>query len=405
MKSSNPLVIVLSRNYSTGLGVVRSLGVAGYTVDLIASVKKRGSSVIISSSKYIRNSVEVLDTKIQGSNGQGVVDEIMKYANAEYENKPILFPADDFTASIVSNNYDLFDDYFLMPRIENGDYSLNDTMDKVYQSSLAKQFGIPVAREWVIDLNGEIVVPSDVVYPCYVKPCKSVDGSKAEMTSCNSADELLLHLKSMKTFYSSRTVVVQEYLKIDKEYDLSGVCLNRQIIIPAVIEKTRIAKFEPGVTMSGKMLEIDELGEAKEKIIAMLTALGYFGMFDMELFKCGDKIYFNEINLRSGGPNYAYYLNGVNLPDIFVKALLGKGHNAQEEVLKSYGKTFVYEKVAWEDYIHSFITKKELKKCIDDADYTLLADENDSAPGDCFFRRIRLSAIKHKVMIALGKEK
>lgn len=405
MKNSNPLVIVLSRNYSTGLGVVRSLGVAGYTVDLIASVKKRGSSVIISSSKYIRNSVEVLDAKIQGSVGQGVVDEIMKYADAEYEKKPVLFPADDFTATIVSNNHELFDNYFLIPHIANGQYSLNDAMDKAFQSSLAKQVGISVAREWVVDLNGNISLPSDVTYPCYVKPCKSVDGSKAEMACCNSNDELLLHLKSMKEFYSNRTVVIQEYLKIDKEYDLSGVCLNQQIIIPAVIEKTRIAKFEPGVTMSGKMLEFDELGEAKDKIMAMLKALGYFGMFDMELFKCGDKIYFNEINLRSGGPNYAYYLNGVNLPDIFVKELLGKSHNAEEEVLKSYGKTFVYEKVAWEDYIHSFITKKELKQCIDNSDYTLLADENDSAPGDCFFKRIRLSAIKHKVMIALGKEK
>ena len=45
-----PLVIVLSRNYSTGLGIIRSLGAAGYTVDMVASTKKKGSSIIASCS-------------------------------------------------------------------------------------------------------------------------------------------------------------------------------------------------------------------------------------------------------------------------------------------------------------------------------------------------------------------
>ena len=43
MKEKNaPLVLVLARNYSTGLSVIRSLGAAGYTVDLIASAYKKG---------------------------------------------------------------------------------------------------------------------------------------------------------------------------------------------------------------------------------------------------------------------------------------------------------------------------------------------------------------------------
>ena len=45
------LVVVLSRNYSTGLSVIRSLGEAGYTVDLIASALKEGRSLAISKSK------------------------------------------------------------------------------------------------------------------------------------------------------------------------------------------------------------------------------------------------------------------------------------------------------------------------------------------------------------------
>ena len=37
-------VVVLSRDLATGLSVVRSLGAAGHTVDLIASVGKSGKS-------------------------------------------------------------------------------------------------------------------------------------------------------------------------------------------------------------------------------------------------------------------------------------------------------------------------------------------------------------------------
>ena len=74
MSNLKPLIIVLSRNYSTGLGVIRSLGAAGYDVDLIASVKKKGSSVIASSSKYVRNSKEVLTRNIQGDAGNELIE-------------------------------------------------------------------------------------------------------------------------------------------------------------------------------------------------------------------------------------------------------------------------------------------------------------------------------------------
>lgn len=400
MSSSKPLVIVLSRNYSTGLGVIRSLGYAGYTVDLIASVKKSGSSVIASRSRFVRNCVEVLSKKIQGDDGRGILDEIMKYASTDEQK--VLFPADDFTASIVAQNYDLLKPHFLMPKLI-GDKSMLEAMNKKYQTELAKSVGLDTLDEWIIDLRGDIDIPNDIKYPCFVKPAESVNGAKSEMVVCDSRDGLASHLSKMKSFYADREVVVQEFLEIEKEYDLSGVCLDDEIIIPAVIEKTRISKHERGVTVSGIMLRRDVLGDSMEKILAMLKALRYFGMFDMELFEANGKIYFNEINLRSGGPNYSYYLNGVNLPDIFVKELIGVGHSKSEENIKEYGKSFVYEKVAWEDYIHSHMTRQELRECISGADYTLLADKNDSAPGNCFMKRIRLSALKNKVLNALGK--
>ena len=47
---------------------------------------------------------------------------------------------------------------------------------------------------------------------------------------------------------------------------------------------------------------------------------------------------------------------------------------------------------------------KELRQCINNADYTLLADKNDPIPGKIFYRRIRLSALKHKIKNCLRRK-
>lgn len=402
--NSKPPVIVLSRNYSTGLGIIRSLGAAGYPVDLVASTKKKGSSIIASCSKYVRSSVEVVTRNIQGDTGSELIEALKGYAG-KYEEKAVLFPTDDFTAAVVASNHTALKEKFLLPGITDvSQASLVDMMDKTFQGKVARESGLLTPIERTVSLREEITIPEQTVYPCFVKPLQSISGHKTEMAICDNEEELKRHLLGMKAFYDDREVLVQEYLNIDKEYDLSGVCLDQEIIIPAVIEKTRIAQHEPGVTMSGRMLSLDILGDIKYKLEDFLRRFHYVGMFDMELNLCGDKIYFNEVNLRSGGPNFSYYLSGVNLPDIFVMEITGQGHRPEEEKIKSFGRTFIYEKVAWEDYIYSYITKQELKQCIENSDFTLLANDEDPEPGKVFYKRIRLSALKHRIKIALGRE-
>ena len=118
-------------------------------------------------------------------------------------------------------------------------------------------------------------------------------------------------------------------------------------------------------------------------------------MFDLEVFDVGGKLYFNEINFRSGGPNFVYYRCGVNLPAAAVEALLGQRTCSGPKEVSAVGKTFVYEKVAWEDQIYGYMSRQEREALIREADITLLHDANDPAPGKHFDRRIKLSAVKH----------
>lgn len=404
MNKEKPLIIVLSRNYSTGLGIIRSLGAAGYTVDLVASVKKTGSSVIASCSKYVRRSVEVLSQKIQGDEGLELIEELLSYVGKE-PGDMMIFPTDDFTASVVDRNRNVLREHFLIPDVVGDGACITELMDKTVQADYAKKAGLNTPLEWRISLKGEIGFPEEVVFPCFVKPLQSISGHKTEMAMCCEPEELYTHLQRMKDFFSDREVLVQEFLDIDCEYSMSGVCMDQEVLIPAIIEKTRTAGYERGVAVSGKMVDINLLGSCKDKLFSLMKSFHYVGMFDMDLIVCDGKVYFSEVNLRSGGSNFAYFLNGVNLPEILVSFVEGQPLEGEKARIETYGQSFVYEKVAWEDYIHGYMNMRELRKCLSGAERTLLHYEADPDPGKCFERRIRLSALKHKVMKAIKKKK
>ena len=61
-----------------------------------------------------------------------------------------------------------------------------------------------------------------------------------------------------------------------------------------------------------------------DNILALVKSLHYIGMIDIEIFKTGDGIYFNELNFRSSGVIYAVTKVGVNLPTLLVD-ILAKG--------------------------------------------------------------------------------
>lgn len=399
MENKKPLVIVLSRNYSTGLSVIRSIGAAGYTVDLVASAYKAGTSRIAASSKYVRNSVEVVSRKVkEGEGDTGLVEALLKYAGKNTQ-KPVLFPTDDYTTSVMDQNRRVLSKHFIMPTIvDGGDGCLTDRMDKTLQAQLAKEAGLLTPKEWIISLaDPEIPIPMDMVYPCFCKPIESVTGYKKEMARCNDEAQLRKHLKKLQSNFANRSILVQEFLEIDNEIDLSGVCLDQEIIIPAIIRKWNVAKYERGVTLAGKIVPFEDLGELQEKIVAMLKKFRYVGMFDMELNIVGDKIYFNEVNLRSGGPNFAYFMSGVNLPALFVKEATGTRHTPEEEKVSRYGQSFIYEKVAWEDYMHGYMSKRELQDRLAAANITLLNNADDPAPCKLFMRQMKLSLCKAKL--------
>lgn len=279
-----PLVIVLSRSYSTGLGVIRALGKEGYKIDLIESVAKDDPESVASKSKYVNRYVQVKSRKIEFEEGDPeLISEIMKYSEG-YDQKPVLFPADDYTTIIVSMHTEELSKYFHLPHVANEKPGKNDIlkiMDKTYQSQQAVSVGLEIPKEWIVNLNQEhIQIPDNIVFPCFVKPIMSTQGYKTEMKRCDDKDELAAHLEKMKSKFSERKVFIQEYLEIDKEITVIGSASDQRITIPGVTEMTSSVVREIGGLQTGVWLPFESLGKTVcEQVTALMKKMHFVGNF------------------------------------------------------------------------------------------------------------------------------
>lgn len=390
-------VLIVTKTYSTSLGVIRSLGSAGYHVELLYIVSKPGRSRIAASSKYVKRTIEYV-----GRNEEGLIS-LIKTTYDDDGRDWIVIPTDDFTASVIDRYRDVLGPKYKSPYIVDGSAGdIHRLMDKDHQCKLAQSCGLNVPQSSVIDLrNDTIVIPDSVRYPCYVKPLVSYKGAKTEMAKCESRNELEIRLNKMRQLKSDRMVLIQEFLDISQEYSMSGLCFDQEIILPAVTKKLRIAQYQNGVTMSGVMTPVEELESIASGLSAFLKSLRFVGMFDLEIMVSNGVMYFGEVNMRPGGPNYFYYCNGVNLPAILAQAL--EEGFVKSEVSCALGTTFLYEKVAWEDYRFGYLSKKELDELYASSDYLLLDVKDDPWPGRRFLRFIKPRAICTRLMHRLGR--
>lgn len=383
-----PLVVVLTRIYSTGLAVVRSLGVAGYEVDLVANCRNEGQTEIARASKYIRKSVEVVTKKTATLGGRIIVEHLLKYKHESRRRQIILFPTDDYTTSVMDDHRDMLEDIFIMPSITDGKQGdLTRMMSKTEQSKLAKAARLAMPQEWVISLRDGVEIPDDVIYPCFVKPIESITGFKAEMGRCDTKEHLQRHLLDLRSRNSERDILIQEFLEIEDEIDMSGVCFDQEVVIPGIIRKTMVAQMDKGVTLAGKVVSCDEIEDTMEGIRNLMKSFHYNGMFDLELNIVNGRIYFNEVNLRSGGPNFAYFMSGSNLPALAVKAMRGEAFDIEEGAIKEFGKSFIYEKVALDDYANCYISRRQFKTMLKNADIRNLEYPDDPRPTEIFYEQ------------------
>lgn len=369
----NNRVVIIGRNYTSRLGMIRAVGIAG--LDAIV-IKTNGFRKDIDAySKYVKEYLYAREPNRE---------ELLKILMSQRSdiNKTLVIPVDDFAASVLDDNIDQLKDFFLFPNINMEQGAVNRLMDKNYQKQLARNASLNVAEGWVVNIeNHQYTLPEDIKYPVFPKPQISFKGNKRCMRKCNNERELRNVLDSVaKT--KDCPMLLEQYCDISKEYALLGFSDGEEVIIPAMIQMLESGRGgHRGVTLKGKIFNPDDFVFINQLKLFM-EGLHFCGLFDIDAYESNGKLYFNELNLRFGASGYAITNSGFNLPDCFIKYL--SGGKPATEINKVNEAVFVNEKVAYDDFYNGFISLSKYKKYIEDGDFGFIKSDDDPKPYNMF---------------------
>ena len=381
-------VIVIGGNHHNTLGLIRSLGKKGIKTVLILCSKKNDSYVL--KSRYIldhylvhnyQDSIAILTDEL-------VCDE-----------KQVVICATDGAASVIDQHRDELKSHYVLPGIQQQG-GLNKIMDKEAMSQIAQSCGLRIPYSIVVRKTETDF--SNIPFPCIIKPIKSIEGSKADISVCYDAEVFRKKLRNCH----SKSVQVQQYISKVFEYQLIGLSFG-EVIIPG---RSRIIT-QPLATNTG-YLHYEHLDgtEPLEQCKEFMLKTGYSGLFSMEFIRDAEgNDYFMETNFRNDGNSICVTEAGVNLPYIWYS--LCKNPNLSLESFETEIKE-IYVMPEFDEirlWSANKISFSRLWKEMKQANAFMEYDPEDPAPTNGkieFWKRLLITAfIKRPGRTILGRNK
>ena len=300
-------VIVFGNDHTNSVGVIQSLGKAGYkSIGLLFGTK----SGFISSSKYTIGLITAKDA-------QTCIDKLLKNIPSNDGKTPIIACCDT-AALVLERNAERLKEHFLFEYATGS--SLEYLAKKENQVRLATESGFNVPKSW--NLRDTKEIPNDITYPCIIKPLVSCEGAKSDIRVCRTKADLE---KNLNTLGHTKNVLLQQYIDRDYEISILGCGLSSgKCIIHVVEHKLTLYPKYVGLECLANMQPLKD-GPIKTSIEKLISKTGYVGLFSVEMMHCKDdnKFYFTEINLRNDGAEALVTKYGANLPLNHVENLLG----------------------------------------------------------------------------------
>lgn len=313
-------VIVFGNDHTNSVGIIQTLGRVGYNAIGLLFGDKTG---YVKSSKYTKRI-------ISGSDPQACVDNLLKQSFESKTKIPIIACC-DIAALTLERNSDRLKDQFVFEYATN--YSLEYLAKKENQVRMATDAGFNVPKSWT--LNDTKDIPSDVDFPCLIKPLVSCKGAKGDIRVCYTKDELIKNLNSLKV---TKQVILQQYIDRDYEISILGCGLsNGKCLIPVVENKLTLYPKNVGLECLANMQKLTDK-DIINNITNLVRTVGYVGLFSVEMMHCkiDGKFYFTEINLRNDGAESFVTKYGANLPLNHIEDLLERELTAQIEERPGY---------------------------------------------------------------------
>ncbi len=319
MMSINNITCVIGGDHHNMLGVIRMLGEKGFKVNAI---------IISTSNKTFCDKSRYLDKCFFINKEEDIISKLL-----EFPKHTIFIPTGDDAAFILDKYYDKLKDNYIVPSIDKSSGSIYKYMNKFYQAKVLKKYNLKVANSYVVNVDDKFKLSKK--YPLILKPLISIEGKKSDITIVDNFSELKSALLMFKKLGYKR-VIIQEYLNMDYECGLNGCSCNGKTYIPAVLKKIRRFPVNKGNVSFGKIISLKSFNYDLSPIYNFLNDINYNGLFDIEIFACGDEYYVNEINFRNSGNSYVYTKGNVNLIFIWIMMNLNKKFEEKKLISKEY---------------------------------------------------------------------
>lgn len=326
MQETNSIVYIIGGDHHNGLGLARILGINGIKVCslVVGNVKK----------SFLRKSRYVSESKVFTTE-KDAFDYLLGIASSNVKN--VIIPYSDTAALELDNRLDEFKDLYYVPSICNQQGNIALLMDKQNQYNFAVKSGIKMAYTVTAILQEEWNESLEAMpFPCIVKPVISAEGHKRDIAICNDKNDLGAALLKYKELGYYRALV-QEYLSVDYEIDVFGCILRQEPFICQIPTRTIRSWLPKGGTNSFSQIITDEkiLQECKT-VIEAVKELGFYGLYDIELFVVDGEIVLNEVNLRNSGDvymgiNQQYYYPYAWVCDLFGEKVCIKGNPTRSD--------------------------------------------------------------------------
>lgn len=296
----NKEIIVIGGNHHNTLSVLRSLGEKGVRSLLV--IVTNDPKPYVGYSKYIKNKRVVKTVEDVGA---------AMYALHNSSEKAIVIACSDAISSYLDCNYKTLSEAFILPGAsEQG--KITKLMNKNNMSQLAERCGIIVPQSWIVNLSNPMI--DSVEYPCIVKPLISKNGSKADISIC----ETRCDLEKYMSHSNCNDVQIQKYISKEIEFQLIGCSINggEKVIIPGA----SIILRQPKNTNTGylRYVPIKNFEYDRDSCVKFIKESGYSGLFSIEFLRGKDNVdYFMEINFRNDGNSICVTASGMNLPYIW----------------------------------------------------------------------------------------
>lgn len=296
-------ILIIGGNHQNPLGVIEALGQKGLRPYVIINCSDRSSFVL--KSKYIQKGW------LCSTDDETVSCILNNFCNTS--DKTVVITCNDNMASLLSDHYDKFKDFLIIPGI-NRQGAVSEWMDKEKMSEVAESIGLSIPKSWLVSKNN---MPSDIEFPCVTKSLTSVKNGKSEFTICNNQTEL----NDFVTNHAhSGTIQVQQFIDKEFEFQYLGCSLNggEEIIIPGRTHIDVTTHFNNLTFLRYQKDKVVADSETLSKTEDFIRMTGYSGLFSVEFMHGKDgKDYFLEMNFRNDGNGIVVTAAGTNLPYIW----------------------------------------------------------------------------------------